>query len=103
MRPEDTTMLFATAVAMFPPISHQPTDDKLTALCDVLYPLLLDIPYDEDGQHNLIGIIEPTLSYTATWGVEFPIPARPTAYPMIPNDASAIIRVRYKAPCHPPL
>ena len=66
MTPEEITMLFATATATFPPITQQPTDNDLTALGDVLYPLLLDIPYDEDGEHNLIGIIEPTPSYDAT-------------------------------------
>ena len=97
MTPEEITTLFATAAATFPPISQQPSDDDLTALRDVLYPLLLDIPYDEDGQHNLIGIVEPTLSYTTTWGAEFPVPARPPAYPAIPDDASAVVRARHEA------
>lgn len=60
-------MLFASAAATFPAIAGQPTDDDLTVLQDVLYPLLLDIPYDEGGLHNLIGLIEPPASYTATW------------------------------------
>jgi hypothetical protein len=97
MTPEEITTLFATAAATFPPISQQPTDDDLTALREVLYPLLLDIPYDEDGQHNLIGIIEPTLAYAATWGAEFPVPPRPPAYPAIPDDASAVVRARHEA------
>ena len=62
MTPEEITMLFATAAATFLPILQQPSDNDLTALRDVLYPLLLNTPYDEDGQHNLIGIVEPTLS-----------------------------------------
>ncbi len=77
MTPEEITALFATAATTFQPIIGQPTDDDLTALRDVLYPLLLDIPYDEDGahpRHNLIGLIEPTGSYTTTWGAAFPIP-----------------------------
>ena len=77
MSPKEITALFATAASTFTPIAGQPTDDDLTALRDVLYPLLLDIPYDDQsgGTHNLIGLIEPTASYTATWGVTFPIPA----------------------------
>ena len=66
MTPEEITAVFATVAAAFTPITHQPTDDDLVALRDVLYPILLDIPYDEDGQHNLIGLIEPMASYTAT-------------------------------------
>ena len=62
MTPEEITTLFATAATTFQPITGQPTDDDLTALRDVLYPLLLDIPYDMDGTHNLIGLIEPTPS-----------------------------------------
>eukprot|EP00804_Cyclotella_cryptica_P028970 CCRYP_012391-RA/>CCRYP_012391-RA protein AED:0.45 eAED:0.45 QI:0/-1/0/1/-1/1/1/0/162 len=51
---EEITTVFATAATTFQPILGQPSDDDLTALRDVLYPLLLDIPYDEDGTHNLI-------------------------------------------------
>eukprot|EP00804_Cyclotella_cryptica_P026164 CCRYP_009758-RA/>CCRYP_009758-RA protein AED:0.37 eAED:0.37 QI:0/-1/0/1/-1/1/1/685/212 len=64
---EEITTAFATVATTFQPISGQPSDDDLTEACDVLYPLLLDIPHDEDGTHNLIGLIEPTASYTATW------------------------------------
>ena len=46
--PEEITALFA---------SGHPTDNNLTVLCNVLHPLLLDIPYNEDGTHNLIGLI----------------------------------------------
>ena len=97
MTPEEITTLFATAATTFQPIAGQPTDDDLTAFCDVLYPLLLDIPYDMDGTHNLIGLIEPTPSYTTTWGKAFPIPPRPPAYPAIADDASAVVRARREA------
>ena len=52
----------------------QPSNDDLTALRKVLHPLLLGIPYDEDGTHNLIGLLEPPAAYAATWGTLFPIP-----------------------------
>ena len=97
MTPEEITAIFATAATTFPPFAGQPTDDDLTALRDVMYPLLLDIPFDMDGTHNLIGLIEPTASYTATWGTPFPIPPRPPAYPAIADDASAVIRARREA------
>ncbi len=77
MTPEEITTLFAT----FQTIIGQPTDDDLTAIRDILYPLLLDIPYDEAGTHNLIGLIEPTTTYTDTWGGAFPIPQWPPTYP----------------------
>ena len=47
MTPEEITSVFATAAAAFQPIVGQPSKDDLTALRDVLYPLLLDIPYTE--------------------------------------------------------
>ena len=97
MTPEEITALFATAATTFQPIAGQPTDDNLTALRDVLYPLLLDIPYDEEGSHNLIGLIEPTAAYTTTWGAAFPVPLRPPAYPAIADDASAVVRARGEA------
>jgi hypothetical protein len=76
---EEITAIFATGATTFLPFAGQPTDDDLTALWDVMYPLLLDIPFDMDGAHNLIGLIEPTASYTATWGTPFPIPPPPPA------------------------
>ena len=97
MTPEEITTLFATAATMIQPIVGQPTDDDLTALREILYPLLLDIPYDEDGVHNLVGLIEPTASYITTWGDAFPIPPRPPAYPAIADDASAVVRARREA------
>ena len=97
MAPEEITALFATAAAAFPTITGQPTDDNLTALRDVLYPLLLDIPYDMNGPDNLIGIIEPVALYMATWGQAFVPPARPPAYPVIADDASAVVRARSEA------
>ena len=62
----------ATAAAFFQPILGQPSDDDLTALRDILYLLLLDIPYMEYAvndlaltAHNLVGLIEPIATYTA--------------------------------------
>jgi hypothetical protein len=94
MTPEEITTTFALAATMFQPMSGQPSDDDLTALHDILYPLLLDIPYNEDGMNNLIGLIEPTTSYMATWGTPFPPPPRPPAYPIINNAATAVVRAR---------
>jgi hypothetical protein len=97
--PKEITALFATVASSFSLIAGQPSCDDLTPLRDVLYPLLLDIPYDDQpgGTHNLIGRIEPTASYTAMWGASFPIPACPPAYPPIPDDATAIVRAYSEA------
>ena len=98
MTPEEITTLFATAAASFQTFVGQPTDDDLTALRDVIYPLLLDIPYDEQqGGHNLIGLVEPTALYQARWANPFPIPIRPPAYPAIADDATPVVRARREA------
>ena len=97
MTPEKITTAFTMAATMFQPIAGQPSDDDITVLRNVLYPLLLDIPYDEDGTHNLIGLIKPTTSYMATWGTPFPPPPCPPAYPIIDNVATAVIRAHREA------
>ena len=97
MTPEEITTLFATAATTFQPIVGQPTNDDLTAIREILYPLLLDIPYDMHGIHNLVGLIEPTATYEATWGAAFVIPPRPPAYPAIADDATAGVRKRREA------
>ena len=97
MTPEEITTLFATAATTFTPIAGQPSDDDLTALRETLYPLLLDIPYDEAGEHNLIGILEPENKYIARWGAAFPIPVWPPSCPAIPNDATPVVRARREA------
>jgi hypothetical protein len=97
MTPEEITMLFAMASDSFQPVFGQPTDNDLTAIRELLYPLLLDIPYDEAGAHNLIGLLEPTASYTTTWGDPFPIPPCPPTYPAVPDKATTVVRARREA------
>ena len=70
MTPEEITTTFAMAAAAFQPIVGQPSDDDLTALHDILYPLLLNIPYMEYAvndpaltAHNLVRLIEPVTTY----------------------------------------
>lgn len=101
MTPEEITALFTAAHAHFTPIVGNPSDDDLTNMREILMPLLLGIPYDETGphpQHNLIGLIEATATYTNDWGAAFPIPARPAAYdPTIAADATPVVRARMEA------
>jgi hypothetical protein len=75
MSPDAIYTLFTDAAARFTPITGNPTDDDLTAIREVLTPLLLSIPYDEAGTHNLVGIIEHPATYLATWLALFPVPA----------------------------
>ena len=71
MMPEEITATFAmVAAAAFQPIVGQSSDDNLTALHDILYPLLLNIPYMEYAindpaltAHNLVRLIEPVTTY----------------------------------------
>jgi hypothetical protein len=95
--PKEITALFATAAAAFQPIAGQPSDDDITNLREMLYSLLLEIPYDKDRAHNLISLLEPSTAYTACWGTAFPIPVRPPMYPAIPDDATPVVRARREA------
>jgi len=105
MSPDAITALFAEAAIAFTPITGNPTDDDLTAIREILTPLLFDIPYDEMGppvgppyMHNLIGLIEPDAAYIAEWNEAFPRPVRSPAYdPTIAADATAVIRNRMEA------
>ncbi len=105
MSPDAITALFAEAANAFTPIQGNPTDDDLTAIREILTPLLFDIPYDETGPtpgrpnvHNLIGLIEPDAAYIAEWNEAFPRPARPAPYdPTIAADATAVTRNRMEA------
>ena len=54
MMPEEIMAAFATAATVFPQIVGQPSDNDLTALCDVLYPLLLEIPTTRTLHQELI-------------------------------------------------
>jgi hypothetical protein len=97
MTPEEITALFATAATTFQPIIAQPTDDNLTALREVICPWLLDIPYDELGTHNLIGLVKPMITYVNMWHAPFSIPPRPPAYSVVADDATSVVQAHCKA------
>ena len=98
MSPNAIYTLFTDAAARFTPITGNPTEDDLTDICKILTPLLLSIPYDEAGTHNLVGIIEHPAIYLATWLTPFPVPARPTSYDTtIANDATPVVRTLMEA------
>lgn len=91
MTTKKMTTLIATVATLFLPITHQPINYDLAALCEVLYPLLLDILYDEERTHNLIRIIQPTASDTVMMGFASSIPPCLPAWPALVNDNSAVV------------
>ena len=98
MSPEEIALVFADVTAKTTPIHGNPTDDNLTALREILTPILLGIPYDVNGTHNLVGLIQPTATYTVTWLAAFPRPVRPPPYDAnIADDATPVVRARLEA------
>ena len=76
MTPEDVALLFADASAKFDAIVGQPTVGNLHELFEVVYPILLDIPYDASNgaKHNLVGLIDDDAEYLAEYGSAFKRP-----------------------------
>ena len=98
MKPDAITALFADASAHFVPFAGNPTDDDLTAIREVLTPLLLGIPYDADGRHNLVGLIAQRDKYKAKYSVFFARPKRPLLYDdTIDAAATPVVRTRAEA------
>jgi hypothetical protein len=78
--------IFAVATNNFTPIAGQPTDNDINTMEKALLMLLHDIDYDMYGSQNLVGIIEPTITYTVTWGQAFGRPPRLTVYDLTIQD-----------------
>ncbi len=78
-------------------------DDDIFKMTEVLYPILHNADYDMitvAGQvnHNLIGLIQHDMSYTAPWTAPFPRPVRSAPYdPNIPDAATPVVRNRMEA------
>ena len=99
MSPEEISALFTEAIEQFEPISGQPLGADLTQLQEVLAKILLGIPYDEEnGTHNLVGLIMPTAKNTTKYGSAFVRPTKPAIYDkMIAEDAIANARIKAEA------
>ncbi len=69
MKPDAITVLFAEAAAAVTPIVGNPTDDDLTAIRKILMPVLLGVPYDTAGPHNLVRLIMPKVAYRLAYSV----------------------------------
>jgi hypothetical protein len=88
MTPEEIAAVFVMAMSNFSLLVGQPSDEEINALELAIKPVLHDINYDMFGPHNLVGLIKPTITYTATWGQAFVRPVRPTPYDLT-IDAAA--------------
>ena len=65
MKPEDVSILFTDLGSTFEPITGQPTDSDIVKMREVISEVLYQIPYDDDnGVHNLVGLIQDKESYT---------------------------------------
>ena len=81
--------LLAKVAKSHPCISGQPMDNDIFKTAEVLFPILHNAKYNMivipgHVNHNLVGLIQHTTSYAATWGGPFPRPALPPA----PYDAN---------------
>ena len=81
------------------PIVGNPTDNDLTAIHEILMPVLLGVPYNTAGPHNLVSLIMPKAAYRLAYSVAFKYPARPELYDdNIANNATPVVRATWKPP-----
>ena len=99
MKAEVIVAKFAELLAEFEPIVGRPSADDLTRIREALLPLLLTIPYDEEGGvHSLEGIILARGSYIARYGEPFEVPDRVAAYDAsIGDNEEGVSRARAEA------
>ena len=101
MTPEDVAVLFADASVEFDAIAGQPTVENLHELFEVVYPILLDIPYDvaKGGKQNLVGLLlDNDAEYNAEYGRAFVRLKANAAYDKsVTNDAKASVRAKAEA------
>ena len=98
MKPDAITALFAEAAATVTPIVGNSTDDDLMAIREILTPLLLGVPYDTAGPHNLVRLIMPKAAYRSAYSVAFKYPAHPELYDgNIADDTTPVVRARMEA------
>ncbi len=77
MTQKEIVTKFAEAAEMFPTIVGQTTNAQLNKMQEVLFQLLIDIPYDRTaGIDNLVGIITLRADYMVEYGQAFVLPAQ---------------------------
>ena len=96
---DEISTLFFKSLENFEPISGQPTDSDLVEICKILSQILLVIPYDEEnGIHNLVGLIQDTTTYATDYTTAFLFPKKPADYDAsIMYDKKAPIRAKKEA------
>ena len=97
MSPEEISTLFKVAQEYFEVENGQSTDAYLVKIKAVITSILLLYPYDEEnGNHNLVGLIWSTRKYKATHqgNLAFNIPTRSAIYDMTitDNDKPSVVR-----------
>ena len=99
MTPENVVTLFAKASEIFTAIVGQLTDAVLHEIRKVLFPILLNIPYDlAEGKQNLVGIISEDTDYNKDYVISFVWLAQKVAYNnTLAKDANNIVRAKAEA------
>ena len=99
MTPEDVATLFAEASEIFAAIVGQTTDADIHELCEVLFPILLDIPYDlAEEKKNLVGIISNGTDYNTDYGLSFVRLAPKAAYKgTLSKNGNNVVRNKVEA------
>ena len=97
MSPKELSTLFEAAREDFEVENSQPTDAYLGNIRAVINSILLFAPYEEEnGNHNLVGLVWLTSKYKATHqgNLAFHSPTRPAVYdPTITDDdKTAVVR-----------
>ncbi len=95
--PDTITLLFREACKAFLHFKGKPTDDNLTAIREMLLPILIEIPYDQlGGVNSITAILMDPLRYTANHGgASFKRPARLPLYDMnIADNATTVVCIR---------
>ncbi len=94
----DASQLYLPMLLSATPIISNLTDNEPSAIYEILMPLLLGVPYDTTGPHNLVSLIMPKAAYHLAYSVSFKYPACPELYGSnIANDATPIVWAWMKA------
>ena len=99
MTPKEIHTLFSEALDLFEPVLGHPTDANIQRICESITPILLFIPYDDNGgKDNLVGLIMADAKYTDLYGQSFVRPKRLAVYDAsINTDTKNAEHVRVEA------
>ena len=100
MTPNTITLLFKEARDTFPPFKGNPADDDLLLIQEMLFPILMEIPYNQLGRAHLLTaiLVDPAKYATDHGGAPFHHPIHLPLYDAsIADDATTVVRIRAKA------